>query len=179
MPQSEKDRIRNRYFTKSVLTRLKNFAISKGLDVEVLSADDLFELYSKVTKRVLPKVSKRIDWACEIFRSGTCPILSENSQFSKAIKQPSKRKPRNPYTPSAKFFKLKKWDTLRKSVLKRYGFKCMKCGATDCVLQVDHIKPRSRFPELQFEFDNLQVLCKDCNMEKGNNDYTDYRNKVM
>ena len=35
------------------------------------------------------------------------------------------------------------------------------------VLHVDHIKPRSKFPELELSLDNTQVLCADCNLGKG------------
>jgi len=42
-------------------------------------------------------------------------------------------------------------------------------------IHVDHIKPRSKFPELELVFDNLQVLCDDCNIGKSNVDSTDFR----
>ena len=38
-----------------------------------------------------------------------------------------------------------------------------------------HIKPRKTHPELALEFDNLQVLCADCNKRKGNKHSIDYR----
>lgn len=66
------------------------------------------------------------------------------------------------------------WKKLRFEVLKQYGPKCMCCGS-DHRPTVDHIKPRARFPELELDFDNLQVLCNDCNMGKSNDDFTDFR----
>ena len=42
-------------------------------------------------------------------------------------------------------------------------------------MHVDHILPRSKYPELELWFMNQQVLCKWCNWEKSNTDYTDYR----
>src|SRR5262249_39926358 len=39
----------------------------------------------------------------------------------------------------------------------------------------DHIKPRSKFPELELELGNLQVLCADCNLGKRAWDQTDWR----
>jgi 5-methylcytosine-specific restriction endonuclease McrA len=74
------------------------------------------------------------------------------------------------------FFGSEDWQKLRKIVLKTYGKKCMKCSTTKKVMHVDHIKPRSKYPHLQFDFNNLQVLCCDCNEEKSNKDETDYRN---
>ena len=43
------------------------------------------------------------------------------------------------------------------------------------VIHVDHIKPRSKFPELALEFDNLQILCDDCNIGKCNKYEDDWR----
>jgi len=50
----------------------------------------------------------------------------------------------------------------------------MLCNSEERIV-VDHIKPRSKFPELELVFDNCQVLCNSCNMGKSNNDYTDFR----
>lgn len=73
------------------------------------------------------------------------------------------------------FYLSKAWLQLRRLVLETYGYKCMKCDAVDTVMQVDHIKPRSKHPELSLTFKNLQVLCIDCNQEKSNLHATDYR----
>lgn len=72
------------------------------------------------------------------------------------------------------------WRRLRMKVIKHYGPVCMCCAATPAtgaVINVDHIKPRRLFPELALDFDNLQVLCHDCNHGKGNWDQTDWRPK--
>ena len=70
------------------------------------------------------------------------------------------------------------WRKVRMAALKKYGPKCMCCGATPAtgaVMNVDHIKPRKKFPELALNLDNLQILCHDCNHGKGNWDTTDWR----
>lgn len=75
------------------------------------------------------------------------------------------------------FYQSEAWITLRDETLARYGEKCQKCGATPpTAIEVDHIKPRSHYPDLQLNPDNLQILCKPCNLEKSNKDNTDYRN---
>lgn len=77
-----------------------------------------------------------------------------------------------------KFYRSHEWRELRQDVFKSYGKSCMKCLATEtdgAVMHVDHIKPRSLFPSLALDFDNLQVLCAGCNVEKSNKDFTDYR----
>jgi hypothetical protein len=74
------------------------------------------------------------------------------------------------------------WRKLRMVVLKRRGARCECCGATPAdgktVINVDHIKPRLKFPELALVESNLQVLCNPCNHGKGNWDETDWRAEV-
>jgi len=70
----------------------------------------------------------------------------------------------------------KRWQNLRRRVFNAYGKVCMKCGSTD-ELHVDHIKPKSKYPKLAYDFDNLQVLCKTCNYEKSNKTCDDFREK--
>jgi hypothetical protein len=60
---------------------------------------------------------------------------------------------------------------LRYKVLSRDKFKCIRCGTSPatnptCRLHIDHIVPFSRGGKTIFE--NLQTLCKDCNLGKGN-----------
>jgi len=71
-----------------------------------------------------------------------------------------------------------KWKKLRKIVLHRYGCRCMRCGITPTLksdVHVDHIKPKSKYPDLKYEITNLQVLCSECNIQKSNLDCSDYR----
>jgi 5-methylcytosine-specific restriction endonuclease McrA len=75
------------------------------------------------------------------------------------------------------FYNSKQWQKMRIKVLAVYGRKCMKCDRVDGAMHIDHIKPRSKFPELSLTFDNLQVLCPDCNIEKWNYHATDYRDE--
>lgn len=71
------------------------------------------------------------------------------------------------------------WRKLRYRALLAANGRCQCCGATaessGAPLHVDHIKPKSLFPELALEFSNLQVLCKDCNFGKHQWDQTDWR----
>ena len=79
------------------------------------------------------------------------------------------------------FLKSRAWRELRYEILKERGAVCECCGAsakTGAVIQVDHIKPRFRFPELALEKSNLQVLCMDCNTGKGAWDQTDWRGQL-
>jgi len=83
-------------------------------------------------------------------------------------------------TQRADFYRSDDWRQIRYQALKRYGRECVCCGAkpgNGIVLHVDHIKPRSKHPELELDLDNLQILCADCNLGKGNTDSIDYRNQ--
>lgn len=81
--------------------------------------------------------------------------------------------------PGTEFYASPEWRTLRFEVLREHDGRCELCGRshrTDgVVMHVDHIKPRSKFPALELVKSNLQVLCADCNMGKGNRDDTDWR----
>ena len=80
------------------------------------------------------------------------------------------------------FYSCKEWRELRYRCLVKYESKCMCCGRSvaehGIVLHVDHIKPRSKFPKLELELDNLQVLCEDCNLGKSNKFAVDHRPKL-
>jgi hypothetical protein len=57
-------------------------------------------------------------------------------------------------------------DALRKST----AGKCMYCEAKiehTSYAHVEHIKPKAKFPELEFEWDNLGFSCQICNTNKG------------
>ena len=76
------------------------------------------------------------------------------------------------------FLESREWRVIRMRALERDGGRCAACGRTAAdgiVINVDHIKPRSRFPELALDVDNLQVLCAPCNHGKGNKFETDWR----
>ncbi len=70
------------------------------------------------------------------------------------------------------FFESKQWQRLRYLTLQR-DRACLLCGSTKN-LHCDHIKPRSKYPELEFDPDNLQTLCGQCNLAKSNRDEIDY-----
>lgn len=75
------------------------------------------------------------------------------------------------------FYQSEAWLDIRYRVLKKYGPTCMLCHTVKGSMHVDHIQPRSKRHDLQLRFDNLQVLCKDCNKGKSNRDNTDFRPK--
>jgi 5-methylcytosine-specific restriction endonuclease McrA len=68
------------------------------------------------------------------------------------------------------FYASPEWRLLRDQVIAEQGRRCQQCGrhiTRDFDLTVDHIKPRSRFPQLALDKRNLRVLCRQCNSSKG------------
>lgn len=60
--------------------------------------------------------------------------------------------------------KSKIYHVLRRKVLERDKYRCVECG-THIDLSIDHIHPESKGGGLAM--DNLQTLCRSCNIRKG------------
>lgn len=77
------------------------------------------------------------------------------------------------------FYNSREWLALRYRALeahfKIYGHFCLCCHNKFTPLHVDHIKPKSKYPELALDPDNIQVLCGFCNIGKSNKSETDFR----
>lgn len=96
--------------------------------------------------------------------------------------EPSKKAVRvqrgKPAEKEGSFYATDEWRRLRYRALIRYGNACQCCGTGPRLgraLHVDHIKPRSKYPQLELELRNLQILCEGCNLGKGAWDETDWR----
>lgn len=79
------------------------------------------------------------------------------------------------------FHRSPEWQQLRYDALEIHGRKCVGCGLTPndgIKIHIDHIKPRSKHPELALDIENLQILCESCNMGKGNRYETDFRKQA-
>lgn len=53
----------------------------------------------------------------------------------------------------------------RTAVFTRDEFTCVSCHEKGGVLNADHIKPFSLYPELRFAIDNGRTLCRDCHLK--------------
>ena len=79
------------------------------------------------------------------------------------------------------FYMSPEWQRVRYSTLLKSDGLCSLCGRDPIThgvaLHVDHIVPRSKNRERELDESNLQVLCEDCNLGKGNRDETDWRHR--
>lgn len=65
------------------------------------------------------------------------------------------------------FYRSLKWRKLRFNFFMTSKRECTICRS-QVKLHVDHIKPRSLFPDLSLDINNLQILCESCNFGKSN-----------
>lgn len=78
---------------------------------------------------------------------------------------PSIRKRKSKKIPTTKYYSKEEWISLRQQVFERDGRLCYKCN---CIAtQVDHVLPKSKFPELAKSLDNLRPICWPCNSRKA------------
>ena len=74
------------------------------------------------------------------------------------------------------FYTSAEWNSIRGLVIDEDGRVCALCRKyikNEKDITVDHKKPRSKYPELQLNRDNLQVLCRSCNSKKGDREWWD------
>lgn len=105
------------------------------------------------------------DFLVDRFSNNKCAILNSKNA-NRFYSKPKEIVP--------EFYLSLQWRMLRRSILMAYGKVCMNCGNKSNI-HVDHIKPKSKFPELAMDPMNLQVLCKICNESKSDLHFTDYR----
>ena len=109
-------------------------------------------------------------------------ILAESLADKKIAQQQIRRQKAEAYRPGMgkEFYWTPEWRKLRYGVIERNReangeLTCECCRATEGRMDVDHIMPRSKFPRLELDPSNLQVLCEACNMGKSNQFNTDWR----
>lgn len=68
------------------------------------------------------------------------------------------------YRHSAHVTRTSRWKRLRREILRRDNYKCVKCGEAGRQ-EIDHIKP-VRDGGAEYDPDNLQSLCRFCHAAK-------------
>lgn len=69
------------------------------------------------------------------------------------------------------FYSSPEWVIIRGQIIEKEGNICALCGVKirkKADITVDHIKPRSANLDLALDKNNLRVLCRRCNSQKGN-----------
>ncbi|MDI6808179.1 MAG: hypothetical protein QME66_04240 [Candidatus Eisenbacteria bacterium] len=59
--------------------------------------------------------------------------------------------------------KARLYTLLRKAVIRRDGEICQKCGKTQ-ILHLSHIYPKGKYRRMEFELDNVKLLCAGCHI---------------
>lgn len=120
-------------------------------------------------------VDRGLLWDCKGYAPKDTTIArAEKKARLKAIKAEKKAAS---HVRSRDFLRSREWLELRYLALKLAGGRCQCCGATaedGARIHVDHIKPRSKYPRLALQLNNLQILCGECNIGKSNTDKTDW-----
>ena len=65
------------------------------------------------------------------------------------------------------FYSTSQWKETAAAVRRRDGYKCVKCGASDGWLPVDHIVERKDGGS-DYDPSNLQTVCNSCHKKKTN-----------
>jgi len=82
-----------------------------------------------------------------------------------------------------RFYSSRSWRALRYATLcknrEQYAaLTCEVCKSTDGPFHCDHIEPLSLNWHRRLDPTNVQVMCDDCNLGKGNRDQIDWREPV-
>jgi len=135
---------------------------------------------TNIKKKLINSVSTSKDWSWKP-ESKDIPSPKIKSKSSKNKGRNKKRRRRIGKADSKEFYSSREWRELRLRVFEKYECKCMMCGRSPenngVIIHVDHIKPKSKYPALALSFNNLQLLCEDCNIGKSNKFETDWRPK--
>lgn len=160
MKRGEKiDRANRMNSYRAAVKKLNIFRKKQGIPFLNVKIKEVIYQYAvflgKENELLATRVSCR-EWLIDLFRSGVDELVRKSETC---------------------FYQTSEWLKLRKKVLLKYGYLCMKCQATEYI-HVDHIYPRSLYPHLELEFNNMQVLCRSCNCSKSNRKIIDYRPKL-
>ena len=177
------------YLNKPLLDTLKNFGSPQYSEINLHLLKDLYRalLREEPTKGFtdrLKKCGRHIEyWQWDIFEQlrwraskGVHPKVA----LEDMLKLHYRRIEREDVYERWDSQEIKQeWREVRMQVLEAYKAQCAICNRTPqqhgVVVHVDHIIPKSHKPNLALCFSNLQVLCEDCNMGKGNKFDTDWR----
>lgn len=117
-------------------------------------------------------------------RSRFCPcgkVLKYNEKCTCKNKGVIKQKQTEKAVETSKDLEIytRRWQSKRKYIINRDGGICQRCLikyniVNSSQLQVHHIKPRVKYPELIYEDSNLICICGTCNKQLGIKEELDF-----
>lgn len=141
-----------------------------GMSTQGLRDADLCMIVQEKTGLPLPEKRHRKAYLLAYWNT-----ISGLPRVATTDRPPKARKPR---VIAKAFYQSDEWRAVRYEALKLHGARCQCCGISPkegAIMHVDHIKPRSKFPDLALVLANLQILCEGCNLGKMARDQTDWR----
>ena len=108
-----------------------------------------------------------------------CGKLHPDTEKCSCYKQVQRERNDSKDPAMKKLFNSTRWKKFRKSIIERDGASCQRCLIkyniiTTDNLQVHHVKPRTKYPELMFEKTNCITLCQSCNTQLGIRETLDF-----
>ena len=179
------DYLRDRFSRSNALTRreaeliglkwpLKSGWVSRFANVQI--PDDKVEQLKALADGKMNKNSferlerKERNRLNKLVKAGAMSRADADIEIKAFAPAPEPKKPKKVATSNDGFYMSREWRDVRYKALVKHGAVCHCCGASRSdgkKLHVDHIKPRSKFPEFALDPENLQVLCDACNIGKG------------
>lgn len=128
-----------------------------------------------ISTRALGKsrpITKKIEYVCEACSVSFYDYPSTNRKTCSVscmmVSSPSKRSGKKHYrwkggtTSPDRDERIRFRNTMQKEIFQRDNYTCQICLQYGGLLQVDHVKPWSDYPELRFNEDNCRTLCMAC-----------------
>jgi len=180
MKQSPKETKASMMAAKRIaIPLLRKYIKSKGYSEIPKKDNDLYKIYCAL-ENIEVKNRKLRDVALNEYRLGKLDRFIESNTTNepikvKKVKTKNKVQLKHSVKSVENIYQSPRWADIKKVIYSLYDFKCMKFSNNQNEMHVDHICPVSKYPAMKWSINNLQLLCKNCNMEKSNVNENDYR----
>lgn len=140
---------------------IKKRCLPKCNDQDKIVAEAIFKDGSKHYKKICSICRRGFEFVSPKIASKLYPVAIKEKKIEQQIESRKRLYKDSFYTSRA-------WLSVRYDVLAKSKQECVLCGSNEKPFHVDHIKPRSKNPELELDINNLQVMCSSCNIGKSN-----------
>lgn len=166
-----------KYVIKKMLLSQMSIVLKKKYDLSKFRERDIINTFAFEKKLVVGTDAAK--WLMDMYYSKRQNAINGLIELDFVVLNKPKKRLAKKYIKRQKerdlFYDSDAWKNLRKKIFKAYGRTCMCCRKYSRVMHIDHIMPRSKYPYLELEPTNMQVLCRKCNEDKSNKHSTDYR----